>query len=218
MSTGLELLIDKIALRFCSKGRVIDGVWIGSFNNDSVERARELAESAFALIKHHDPVQYRRICRHLKRIWVTLIPTYGGWYNPQLGACVLNEKYVLSKEASVEKIALTIVHEATHARLQHLGIQYDEKKRSSIENICMGREVALLRRLPGCEKLLSQAEHKRQYYAKNPEFFSDPEFRRRYAENSVIALRDLGVPSWPIKVIVAVLQFMGKIPRDYRVS
>ena len=173
MSTGLQLLFDKIALRFCSKGRVIDGVWIGSFNNDDPERARELAESAFTLIKHHDPIQYQRVCRHLRRIWVTLIPAYSGWYNARLDACVLSEKHVLSEDTSVEEIASTIVHEATHARLEHLGIQYDEKRRSSVEKICIGREVALLRRLQGCEKLLSQAAYKRQYYANHPEFFSN---------------------------------------------
>jgi hypothetical protein len=216
MSTGLKLLVDKIVLRFCSKGRVIDGVWIGSAKNDDPKRAREAAESAFALIKLRDPVQYQRICRHLKRIWVTIIPTQFAWYSARLDACVLDERFVLAVDTPIERIASTIVHEATHARLEHLGVRYEEKRRPLIERICIGREVAFLKRLPNCEELVSHAEKRRKYFSSNPDFFSETQFKQRHLDGSVKALRDLGTPPWVINVVIASYRIMGKIPRDYQ--
>lgn len=43
-------------------------------------------------------------------------------------------------------IALTIVHEAAHARLHARGIGYPEGRRARIERLCVGREIAFARR------------------------------------------------------------------------
>jgi hypothetical protein len=210
MSTGLKRLFDQIGLRFASKGRVIDGVWIDAIDEGDPDRARQKVEAAFALINQHDPIQYKRICRHLKRIWILFVPAKSGCYDAGFDACLLNEKYVLSDSVSVENIASTIVHEATHARLRHWGIRYEEKQRSPLERICIGREVALLKRLPNCDQLLSQTEYKRQYCATHPEFFSDTLALQRHIEGSLKALRELDTPAWVINVVIASYRIRGK--------
>jgi hypothetical protein len=68
-------------------------------------------------------------------------------------ACVLDERYVLSETTTLEQIALTIIHEATHARLERCGIDYDEKLRQRIEAVCLRREFAFVAKLPNGAKL-----------------------------------------------------------------
>ncbi len=199
MSVNLSAIIDKLALKFLSKGREIDGLWIGSLTDDDQGRARGRVEAAFALIKSTDPIQYRRTTRHLRRIWINVIPNGLAQYQSSIDACLIDERYVLSEETSIEMIASSVVHETTHARLDHLGIQYEEKKRSSIERICLGREVAFLKRLPGCEKLLQETVYARNYYAEMPEYFTNQKFNERAIDGIASAMRYLNAPSWFIK-------------------
>jgi hypothetical protein len=119
MSTGRKAIMDKLELRLVAKGRVIDGVWVGASDNDD-PKARERVEAAFALIKNADIIQYKRILRHLKRIWIRIVTSSArACYRPSIDACALDERYVLSPDTSIEMIASSIVHEATHARLDH---------------------------------------------------------------------------------------------------
>jgi hypothetical protein len=87
------------------------------------------------------------VAGELKRIWVTLL-FYGlGQYKHSLKACILDERYVADSATTVERIATTIVHEATHARLERCGIEYKQELRTRIEAICFRRELAFAARL-----------------------------------------------------------------------
>jgi hypothetical protein len=216
MSANLSELFDQFSLRFLSKGRAVDGLWIGSYNNDDPKGARERAEAAFAFIKQYDPIQYKRILGHLKRIWVDIIPGSLACYKSQLDACVLDQRHVLSEDTSLESLASNIVHEATHARLQHWGIAYDEQRRSRIERICIGREVAFLKRLPNSEKLVKRAEYERDYCANTPEYFSNEKFHERHVEGSLQALRDLRAPNWFIALTTRLMRLRDATPPNYR--
>ena len=84
----------------------------------------------------------------LDRILVSRLPNRTGEYWAQVGAAVVNRDAVLSSDGWWVS-ALTIIHEATHARLGRLGIGYDAGCRDRIEGICTRREIALARRMDG---------------------------------------------------------------------
>ena len=110
-------------------------------------------EDALRLIERCAPLHYRRIKNNLARIWVHLVPHGAGCYLHSLNACLLDERIVTSETTTVEWIASAIVHEATHARLEKLGIRYDEALRQRIERICARRELDFARHLSGVDAL-----------------------------------------------------------------
>lgn len=71
----------------------------------------------------------------------------------------------IALEASVverqvpEAVAMTIVHEAAHARVAALGIPYLRHRRR-IEELCVNEEIAFARKLPGTERLIQGARAK----------------------------------------------------------
>jgi hypothetical protein len=138
-----------------SKGHVVDGIWVGSFPSDA-KRAIQRIEEALRLIERSSPLHYRRIKNNLARIWVHLVPHGAGCYLHSLNACLLDERIVASETTTVEWIASAIVHEATHARLEKLGIRYDEAVRQRIERICARRELDFARHLSGVDALLEE--------------------------------------------------------------
>src|SRR5882672_5312369 len=125
-------LLDRMQLAM-STARHVDGIWIGSWRTpEDLTRV----ERALLLVKQHSPLHYSRIISDLERIWIFLLPDGLAEYNHSLKACVLDERYVADSATSVEQIASTIVHEATHARLERYGIRYQEDQRARIEAIC----------------------------------------------------------------------------------
>jgi hypothetical protein len=76
-----------------------------------------------------------------------------GEYDFELDMYVLQFQYVVSPETSPARLALTIVHEAMHARLARLSIAYSEQLRARVERICIAAEIDLAGKLPGGESL-----------------------------------------------------------------
>jgi hypothetical protein len=104
---------------------------------------------------------------------------------------------------TVERIAATIIHEATHARLERRGIQYVEKQRQRIEAVCIRRELNFIAKLPNAEPLQeARADALEWCTGGEREFFSDSNFATRREEGSVEGLRYLGVPEWLIGFIL----------------
>ena len=142
---------------FLSTGRYVDGLWIGTTNDDS-ETALRRVEEALHLIKTHDPRRYNRLLRDLERIWVRIDRGANGCFRAELRACELSEDFVLADASSAEEIASAIVHEATHARLWSCGIEYDEPLRRRIEAACVPR-ACLCARLPNGTAQHERAQH-----------------------------------------------------------
>jgi hypothetical protein len=65
-------LVEKIDLWF-SKGHVVDGIWVASFQSDA-KPAIQRIEDALRLIERCAPLHYRRVKNNLARIWVNLVP------------------------------------------------------------------------------------------------------------------------------------------------
>src|SRR5262249_52879499 len=120
-----------------SDSRLVDGLWIGVGKAKAPELALRRVEEALCLIKVFDRVRYNRLIRDLERVWVTPLPGYSGCFSYLLGACKLDPRFVLAETTLPEMIASTIVHEATHARLQRCGIGYEEELRGRVEAVCL---------------------------------------------------------------------------------
>jgi len=190
-------LTDKVE-RWFPIGRAIDGLRVGSTESEPQPGLRRV-ERALRLIRVCDPVNYSRVLRHLDRVWVRLIPSARAQYERQLNACVLDERFVLSE--TIQEIASAIVHETTHARLEHWGIAYDEKVRSRIEAICIRRQLNFVGKLPGGEALRKGLVSSLQWYGGNQDYFSDARSHERHWQGVVETAKHLGASAWLVRLI-----------------
>ncbi|QPF89616.1 hypothetical protein [Bradyrhizobium commune] len=189
--------IDRLGL-WLSKSHTIDRLWIGTTESKPYPALRRV-EAALQLIKRHDTLNYSRITRNLDRIWVHLLPSAQAHYDRSLNACALDERYVLSETMTLEQLASTIVHEATHARLEGWGIQYLEAMRTRIEVVCLRRELSFLAKLPASEPLQDEIARALEWCAGNHDFYSDRNFQWRRQEGEMETLRYLNAPNWLIR-------------------
>jgi hypothetical protein len=192
-------LADRMAL-WMSVGRVVDGLWVGAHVDDSEEHsALRRLEDALCLIRTHDPYRYGRLRRDLSRIWVRLLPNASARFNRAARACELDARFVLGQDVS--EIACAIIHEATHARLEHCGIVYGEAVRDRIESACRRQELRFVKRLPDTGEL---QERLQTWLSTPPEqaFWTDASFERRGDDGFADALKYLGIPAGMIAVLV----------------
>jgi tetratricopeptide (TPR) repeat protein len=209
-------LVDRMLLAL-SSGRQVDGIWIGTgFAPEHLSRV----ERALLLVKQHSPLQYSRIIRDLERIWIVLLPDRAAEYNHSLKACVLDERFVADLATSVERLATTIVHEATHARLMRFGIGYDEDQRARIEAICARRELALAVRLPDSARLQQKIAGCLDWYLNpaNADYFRDAAFIERHTKGEIEMLRHVRWPDWLIRARPTLRAIIGRARRLFRVD
>ena len=206
---------DRVMLAI-SITRQFDGIWIGSCRRSQDDLTR--IERALLLVNQHSPVHYSRIIRELERIWINLVPHGVAAYYHSLKACVLDERFVEDTATSVEHIASAIVHESTHARLERYGIAYDEDQRARIEGICFRRELALAVRLPDGAKLQQGIVASLDWYKANPDYFREPQFRERYVNGQIEALRHLGAPKWLIRLLLISLSIIARTKRLFSID
>jgi hypothetical protein len=222
LPTSRPSIADRLVLRLC-KHRYIDGLWIGTLSGAEAEPILRRVEEALALIKRYDPLQYVRVIRNLDRVWVNLSPDAPACFERSLQACVIDERFVLAATSTPEIIAKTIVHEATHARLERWGINYDEKERTRIEAVCLRRELAFAAKLPQGKPLQDEVTRAMEWCASNPDYFSNVSFHQRDTQGRVEALHYLGTPDWLIRAILKLMgiistmrQFVRRITRSAR--
>jgi hypothetical protein len=196
-------LLERIDL-WLSKSSGIDGLWVGSREDDPHPGLRRV-EEALRLIKRHDSLNYSRVTSKLDRIYVQLIPSGRAHYVSSLNACVLDERYLLEQTMTVERIASTIVHEATHARLDGWGIDYIEKDRPRIEAICLRREQNFLAKLPESQPLQDEIVRTLEWIATDRDHYSDASFQAREVRDQVETLRYLKAPKWLIRFALWVI-------------
>ncbi|MDR3467333.1 MAG: hypothetical protein P4M07_15485 [Xanthobacteraceae bacterium] len=170
------------------------------------------------LIKRHSALSHARIIRELERIWVHLSIHGVGEYRHSLKACILDERYVADPATTVERIASTIVHEATHARLERCGIEYKEELRARIEATCFRRELAFAVCLLDSAELQQDIARYLEWYPANPDHFSDASFRERHWSGATEALRHLGAPDWFIRALVMAAPVVRRARRLVRLA
>ena len=151
------------------------------------------------------------MARDLNRVWVRLLTTGVGQFNPRLWACMLDERFVQADTTDAPLLAAVIVHEATHARLWRYGFGYNEEQRERIEAICLRRELAFARRLPDGQKAAQSAE---EMLASSPSYLTDKALSDRHVEGSAEALRHLGY-GWLTPFALAIRRWrLRKAPRE----
>jgi len=203
--------VDRLGLWF-SKSRNIDGLWVGTTASKPLPALRRV-EDALKLIKHHDSLHYSRVIHNLERIWVHLLPSGLACYDRSLKACVLDERFILLETRTLEEIASTIVHEATHAKLERWGIKYEEKERSRIEAVCLRRELNFIAKLPHSEPLREGIARALEWCVRDHDYLSDVSFQQRYDQGQVETLRYLGTPDWLIRFVLKVRTVMSGVHR-----
>lgn len=143
---------------------------------------------ALALLGQFAPVRLDQLRRYLSRIVIT--GATGPEYWPSLRACVARADWVHAH--AVSEVALMLVHEATHARIDHCGIRVTEHTRERVERLCMKREAEVAARMPDAEKQLTRIAS--QMAA--PWWSAEDRLERRLKELSA-----LGCPTWVIAVV-----------------
>jgi hypothetical protein len=98
---------------------------------------------ALIILRDVDPRRLSRIASDISRILVVDAPSPS--YYALSNSCVLSRAGALNGAAV--RIALTIVHEATHARLFGAGIRYRRSLRERVERRCVHEEIAFLESL-----------------------------------------------------------------------
>ena len=146
-----------------------------------------VVNEAIDLIATYDPRRYHRIRRDIRYIIVARTPlSEVAEYWPNLRACILDPSFVGSHAAG--SIALSIVHEATHARLWKAGVRYGENVRARVERRCILEEIAFARRVPDGGELESEARGRLH----DPAFWGDEAMRSRQQKR----LEAIGMPAW----------------------
>jgi hypothetical protein len=194
-------VIDRL-LVWLSTSRTVDGLWVGSMESKPQPGLRRV-EDALQLIKAHDALHYSRVIHNLERIFVNLVPDALAHYDRSLNACVLDQRFVLPETTALERIACTIVHEATHARLERWGIGYDdEKARTRIEAICLRRELNFIAKLQNSERLREEIARTLEWCVSDRDYLSNVSFQQRTLHGQVETLQYLGTPDWLINVFL----------------
>lgn len=118
------------------------GINIVDLTNDEEDPTPYFAKvaSALEIIAQHQPWRLDRMRRDLRYILIVKQPGATYWHD--LRACVLPLRSFNSTDT--EKIALSIVHEATHARIRSYGIPYDPADLARVERMCVNEEVSLV--------------------------------------------------------------------------
>lgn len=147
---GSRRLWLRLMLRASTKTR-FGGLNLAVFGDDAEDKFAKLREACM-LIKRTSPWRFSQIERDLDVLFV--VYRLGARYVPELRACMLGEEYLTRPAA---EIAMTIIHEGTHARLWKCGFGYDVPVRERIERICVRMEVSFARRVPGTEQMIAYA-------------------------------------------------------------
>lgn len=171
-----------------SEQRDVHGVKVAvSVDEDRSAEAFAKVHAAFELLEQHVPVRLHRLRRDVDAVFVwSEVGDLANWVRA-LRFIRLRGTWVVLPSTTPARIASVLVHEATHAYLERLGIPYQEDRRAQIERVCVRSERVLLRRI-GDEALMLDAERR---MSAPPGAFSQAAFQQR-AEANLKKLGPLG--------------------------
>ncbi len=158
--------------------------------------------SAIALIRTHDPYRLSVLRRFLTggvQVNDSSVSSVAE-FDWSTMSCRVHRGYIES-DAQPEELATALVHEATHARLWHMGFRYETASRVREEAICMRQEIAFARRLPNGAAIAEAVQL--QLASLDPSDYEDAAFERRFLAQrlrQVRKARKLGLPGWFIRV------------------
>lgn len=147
--------VSLLLIRVSRRSRVADFELVDATDDHSPRAEGQLVRS-FDLIRDTLPTVYGRMRRDIRR--VILLKAGGPEYWPFARTIAFKKSAV--EQAEIPLLAMTLVHEATHARLWQNGIGYPAKVRARIERLCVSAEIRLARELPDAEELETFAVNK----------------------------------------------------------
>src|SRR3989442_9323996 len=136
--------------------RTVHGIRVGlrpSFDYELGDRAMDQVGAAIGLIADYDPRRMKRIAGDIAFFWVKRAGYASAYFIQETRVCVLDSQFLTRRETAPPWVAVAIVHEATHARLEKSGIRYSEPARPRIEALCDAQSAEFVRRLPDGEAL-----------------------------------------------------------------
>lgn len=144
-----------VLVRMSRRSRIDGFELVDASDAPSAAAAAKIGQ-ALHLIAEVLPSVYARLQRDVRR--VILLKAGGPEYWPFADAIAL--KAAVVERAEVPLLAMTLLHEATHARLWKTGIEYPSKDRDRIERLCVDAELRLARLLPDATELEEFAREK----------------------------------------------------------
>lgn len=173
----------------------VEGFEVSVTSLDEHERNQSVAKicETLRLIKLHTPVAFNRLRGGFRYIWVRRLHRARGQYERSLNACSIDIGYLLDAQVTPMRLAMTVVHEGTHAHLIHLGFRYRESERARIERLCVKSEVILAKRMHAPKSLLREATQRLQ---RGPTFYTDTQNKQM----AVQRLMELGAPHWLVEL------------------
>jgi hypothetical protein len=163
------------------------------------EQCFDRLEEGLDLIARCDPATLNRIRQHFAGILVFGSERFRAAHWSQSGRlCVLTTRYLQSSTLLRESVALTLVHENMHARLDQLGVGYTEGRRAAVEVLCAMAELAFARRISSDATWAKGVEELIDKWSTGGE---TPWSDRTMHEEKVQYLRELGAPSWIVTMV-----------------
>ena len=169
-----------------SRRQTLAGVEVRVFLPDAAKSAEidaKIAE-AFRLLDQYGPKHLARIQRLADG--VILLGTIGalGSWNRDARRIRVSQDFITASDTKPVHIAATLVHEATHAWLDQLGIKYEPARRARMESVCYRAQSAFARKVPESEHAVAEYDACAQLVLEQPdEEWSDAAFRLRTAES-----------------------------------
>ncbi len=186
--------------------RTLHGIRVAVFEPDNAAQCFDRLDAALGLIARYDPTTFESIRKHFAGVLVFGIERYrAAHWNENAHLCVITYVYVQSATVRAEDVALTLVHENMHARLDGAGVEYKEGRRAPIEVLCAMAELAFARRLPLDRNLAQRVEGRVEEWARRgEESWSDRAKKAAKLEH----LRQLGTPRWIVALVDQVLRIV----------
>ena len=194
-------LFFRLSTRVVHRGVTIGILWPLGADHAAVDRVKD----ALDLLALHAPVQLKRLRDLVNGITIQPGGPAGSYISAARVITIRYSETLDTPVPSAAEIAATLVHEATHAYLDSLGIKGDAINRHRIEYVCSRAEIAFARRLPEAGIIIESAEF---MLAQPPAFWSPESRRERYAGY----LRELDLPEWCVSAILRIGRF-GPQPR-----
>jgi hypothetical protein len=116
----------------------------------------ERLTQALDLIASYAPRRYRHLQRDFAGIVVRRFPCRGAYF-PQDGECLVELTFTVNPRHSIEEIAASIVHEATHARVARRCGPLPQEQRAREERLCRRAELELGLALPDGKLVVERA-------------------------------------------------------------
>jgi hypothetical protein len=174
------------------------GVLLPPVSTVSAEELFSKVAAALDLLRDHGPRQLARMRRLVSGVLVFGSVGPDGEWHPEARLILLREPNLAKSDTHPAQVACLLVHEISHAWLEHRGCEYVSGRRRRIEAICCRAEARLAHRIPGGNELGGYYEFRaQQILSQSDDDWSDAAFRKRAVGN----LHILGAPTWLMRFI-----------------